>query len=98
MNVTLESIAADIVEIKAKLVELFLSDPIHERLDNIARQELLDSQQRFQQLQQERLMITQLQMEGYTIEEAIAYYKRMLKGERPWLDNIKEKQNGVDNT
>ena len=37
-------------------------------------------------LQQERQMLTQLQMEGYTKDEAIIYYGRMQKGERPWMD------------
>ena len=31
-------------------------------------------------------MLLQLQMEGYTKDEAIIYYGRMQKGERPWMD------------
>ena len=37
-------------------------------------------------LQQEKQIITQLQMEGLTLAEAIIYFQRMEKGEKPWLD------------
>lgn len=44
------------------------------------------AQQVLQALQQERQLIVQLQMEGYTRDEAVIYYQRMQKGEKPWLD------------
>jgi hypothetical protein len=37
-------------------------------------------------LWQERQYLTQLQMEGYTKEEALIYYARLQNGEKPWLD------------
>jgi hypothetical protein len=90
---TLESIAADLADIKTKLSEFYSANsPTMSKQD--ARQELYDVQQRIQMLTQERFMLQQLFREGRSKEDAIAYYKRMLNGEKPWLDpdaNWKEK-------
>jgi ElaB/YqjD/DUF883 family membrane-anchored ribosome-binding protein len=56
------------------------------KLDTMISSSSNVSQQQIQALTQERQTITQLQMEGFTKAEAIAYYQRMLKGEKPWLD------------
>ena len=44
-------------------------------------------QQQMSAIHQERQMITQLQMEGYTKDEAVKYYERMLNGEKPWMED-----------
>lgn len=86
---TLGSIAGDLADIKTKLADLqayYSSQPQQTRL------ELQDLQQRVQILTQERHMLQQLQREGLSKKEAIIYYGRMIKGEKPWLDaNAKEK-------
>lgn len=84
-EVTLESLAAEVAEIKIKVTEIYSSHPVQQALTS-ARQQSAKNQQEIQNLQQERQMITQLQMEGYTKEEAVVYYNRMLNGEKPWLD------------
>jgi DNA-binding transcriptional MerR regulator len=53
---------------------------------NVTSQRQMMKHQALNALQQERQMITQLQMEGYTKEEAVKYYNRMLNGEKPWMD------------
>jgi hypothetical protein len=79
MSATLDSIAADLADIKAKLAENFP--------DTKQQQTLQDDQQRIQMLSQERFMIQQLQREGFSKEDAITYYERMLKGEKPWREH-----------
>jgi quinolinate synthase len=94
MEVTLESLATEIAEIKSMITGIFNSQSVQQTIfqaeQNKAQAEQMAEikvQQKLQQLQQERQMITQLQMEGYSKEEAIVYYERMLKGEKPWLDS-----------
>jgi regulator of replication initiation timing len=92
-EITLEVLAAEVAEIKTKVNEIYTSSPVQQAIIQANQQKLQNEQmakqkeqQKIQQLQQERQMITQLQMEGYTKEEAVIYYSRMLKGEKPWLD------------
>jgi len=72
---TIEDLAADILDIKTKINEMYLVSPVGQ-LANMNSMNLL----------QERQTILSLQMEGYTKAEAIAYWTRMKNGERPWLD------------
>jgi hypothetical protein len=81
MAVTLESIATDIAELKQKIEAIYQSNNVQIYANQMAQQKL-------QNLQMERSLITQLQMEGFTKAEALAYYQRMLNGEKPWLDNL----------
>lgn len=100
MVITIEFIASEIgkireeiSDVRAKIAEIYNAQPTQQTIQQAAQAKAqldqmsdIKMQQKLQTLQQERQMITQLQMEGYTKKEAIDYYNRMLKGEKPWFD------------
>ena len=87
---TVDDLAISIADIKVKVSALYQALPVTQQSAQQEAQAAMfakqEAQQFIQNLQSERQMITQLQMEGYTKDEAIIYYSRMQKGEKPWLD------------
>jgi predicted GTPase len=81
-----ESVLQNMADSIQKILEMV--EDIHSSalIEQALMQKEMRRTQQIQGLQQERQMVTQLQMEGYTKEEAVTYYNRMLKGEKPWLD------------